>query len=67
MRRLGVLMAVAESDADVQKGIAIFRSAFKSSAGRTAIISGSIIAGAVGTQGEFTPSRRSYSTSNPTF
>jgi ABC-type uncharacterized transport system substrate-binding protein len=25
MRRLGVLMAVAESDADVQKGIAIFR------------------------------------------
>jgi putative tryptophan/tyrosine transport system substrate-binding protein len=25
MRRLGVLMAVAESDADVQKGVAIFR------------------------------------------
>src|SRR2546430_14487197 len=25
MRRIGVLMAVAESDADVQKGVAIFR------------------------------------------
>jgi putative ABC transport system substrate-binding protein len=30
MRRIGVLMAVAESDADVRSGVALFSKAFKS-------------------------------------
>ena len=59
MRRLGVLMAVAEGDAMPARGSASCRTDFKNSAGRMATIFASIIAGAMATQIELKTSPKS--------
>jgi hypothetical protein len=65
MRRIGVLMAVAESDADVRSGVALFQQTFKSSAGRMAAIFELIIVGAMPMQTEFRHLRKSWSACSP--
>ena len=67
MRRLGVLMAVAASDADVHKGITIFSNSFKNWDGGTGTTFELIIAGVMRMQNVSKFSRRSWSTYTPTF
>ena len=67
MRRLGVLMAVAESDADVRKGIAIFQQRLQELGWKDGQNIQLIIAGVMQMTREFKPSRRSWSTCNPMF